>query len=70
MTFSPGLFLAREPVPNQRGVTATSGVLSGGGASLKDGAKNAPTTLAEIVDAFAAISDICEQLWATGTAHP
>lgn len=39
------------------------------GASFKDGAKKAPTTLTQIVDAFAAVSATYEQLWASGTVH-
>jgi hypothetical protein len=37
------------------------------GASFKDGAKNAPTTLTQIVDAFAAVFGTYEQLWISGT---
>jgi hypothetical protein len=33
------------------------------GASFKDGAKSAPTTLTQIVDAFAAVSKTYEDLW-------
>ena len=39
------------------------------GASFKDGAKKAPTTLTQIVDAFAAVSATYERLWASGTVH-
>ena len=37
------------------------------GASFKDGAKNAPTTIVEVLDAFSAIKATYENLWATGT---
>jgi hypothetical protein len=40
------------------------------GASFKDGAKKAPTTLTQIVDAFPAVLSTYEQLWSTGTLHP
>jgi len=40
------------------------------GASFKDGARNAPTTLTQIVDAFAAVKDTYEQLWSSATVHP
>ena len=40
------------------------------GASFKDGAKNTPTTLTQIVDAFAVVSDTYENLWAAATVHP
>jgi hypothetical protein len=40
------------------------------GASFKDGAKKAPTTLTQITDAFKAVSSTYEQLWASGTPHP
>jgi hypothetical protein len=33
------------------------------GASFKDGAKNAPTTLMQVVDAFAAVHQAYEALW-------
>jgi hypothetical protein len=33
------------------------------GASFKDGAKNAPTTLTQMVDAFAAVHQTYEELW-------
>lgn len=36
------------------------------GASFKDGAKKAPTTLTEIVDAFPAVQATYESLWSTG----
>ena len=39
------------------------------GASFKDGAKKAPTTLTEIVDALPAVLDTYEQLWSNGTSH-
>jgi hypothetical protein len=39
------------------------------GASFKDGAKKSPTTLTQIVDAFAAVQATYESLWANGTAH-
>lgn len=38
------------------------------GASFKDGAKKAPTTLTQITDAFAAVQATYEQLWAQATA--
>lgn len=37
------------------------------GASFKDGAKKAPTTLTQIVDAFVAVSSTYEQAWASAT---
>ena len=33
------------------------------GASFKDGASKAPTTLTQITDAFAAMSQTCEGIW-------
>jgi hypothetical protein len=33
------------------------------GASFKDGAKKAPTTLTQITDAFTAVLETYEQLW-------
>ena len=46
-------------------VDATSCYQSG--ASFKDGAKKAPTTLTQIVDAFGAMRTTYEQLWNSGT---
>jgi hypothetical protein len=40
------------------------------GASFKDGAKKAPTTLTQITDAFAAVRATYEAIWASGTVHP
>jgi hypothetical protein len=40
------------------------------GASFKDGAKKAPTTLTQVTDAFSAVTATYEQLWSTGTVHP
>jgi hypothetical protein len=40
------------------------------GASFKDGAKKAPTTLTQISDAFAAVHATYEDLWTTGVPHP
>ena len=40
------------------------------GASFKDGAKKAPTTLTQVVDAFPAVLGTYEQLWSIGTVHP
>lgn len=40
------------------------------GASFKDGAKTAPTTLTEIVDAFPVMLATYEQQWATATVQP
>jgi hypothetical protein len=40
------------------------------GASFKDGAKKAPTTLTQIVDAFHAMLDTYEQRWSTATVQP
>lgn len=37
------------------------------GASFKDGAKKAPTTLTQIVDAFPAVENTYEQAWASAT---
>lgn len=37
------------------------------GASFKDGAKKAPTTLTQVTDAFAAVQATYEQLWAQAT---
>jgi hypothetical protein len=39
------------------------------GASFKDGAKKAGTTLTQITDAFAAVRDTYEALWANATSH-
>jgi hypothetical protein len=39
------------------------------GASFKDGAKKAPTTLTQVTDAFVAVSETYEQLWNTGAIH-
>jgi hypothetical protein len=39
------------------------------GASFKDGAANASTTLTEMVDAFTAIASIYEQLWSAAKAE-
>jgi len=36
------------------------------GASFKDGARNAPTTITQITDAFAAVRDTYEAMWADG----
>lgn len=40
------------------------------GASFKDGAKFAPTTLTQIVDAFAAVKNTYEQIWSSATVKP
>jgi hypothetical protein len=40
------------------------------GASFKDGAKKAPTTLTQIVDAFAAIHATYDNLWNSGSVIP
>ena len=40
------------------------------GASFKDGAKKAPTTLTQITDAFAAVLVTYEDLWTHGTPQP
>lgn len=40
------------------------------GASFKDGGTKAPATIAQIVDAFAAVQATYEGLWASGTAVP
>jgi hypothetical protein len=39
------------------------------GASFKDGAKKAATTLTQITDAFAPVLDTYEQLWVAATPH-
>ncbi len=39
------------------------------GASFKDGAKNSPTTLTQIKDAFQAIRDTYEDLWSKGNVE-
>jgi len=39
------------------------------GASFKDGAKKAPTTLTQITDAFSAVSATYEQRWSTGVVQ-
>ena len=39
------------------------------GASFKDGAKNALTTLTEITDAFSAVSNTYEAMWNGATVH-
>jgi hypothetical protein len=38
------------------------------GASFKDGGRNAPTTLTQITDAFAAIRETYESIWSTGAS--
>ena len=40
------------------------------GASFKDGAKKAGTTLTQITDAFAPVRDTYEALWTNATPHP
>ncbi|MCK9382433.1 MAG: hypothetical protein M0P95_15390 [Sulfuritalea sp.] len=40
------------------------------GASFKDGAKKAPTTLTQIVDAFPAVLSTYEALWTNAALHP
>jgi hypothetical protein len=40
------------------------------GASFKDGAKRAPTTLTQIVDAFSVVRDTYEKTWASATVQP
>jgi hypothetical protein len=40
------------------------------GASFKDGAKKAPTTLTQILDAFQAMLDTYEQRWSAATVQP
>ena len=40
------------------------------GASFKDGAKKAPTTLTQITDAFVAVQATYEGLWTMATPHP
>jgi hypothetical protein len=40
------------------------------GSSFKDGAKKAPTTLTEVLDAFLAVKSTYEGLWSTATKHP
>jgi hypothetical protein len=37
------------------------------GASFKDGARNAPTTITQVGDAFTAVRDTYESIWNTGT---
>jgi hypothetical protein len=39
------------------------------GASFKDGAKTAPTTLTQIVDAFAEVHGVYETIWDSATLH-
>jgi hypothetical protein len=39
------------------------------GASFKDGGRNAPTTLTQITDAFAAVLQTYEDLWAGGNVE-
>jgi hypothetical protein len=39
------------------------------GASFKDGAKKAPTTLTQITDAFAVLKAQYEDRWNAGTVH-
>jgi hypothetical protein len=39
------------------------------GASFKDGAKSAPTTLTQITDAFSAVSGAYEAIWAAGVVQ-
>lgn len=40
------------------------------GASFKDGAKKAPTTLTQFVDAFGAVRDTYESKWAAAPGVP
>ena len=40
------------------------------GASFKDGAKTAPTTLTQVADAFAPVLAMYEQLWSKAQVHP
>jgi len=40
------------------------------GASFKDGAKKAPTTLTQITDAFVAVQSTYEGLWSAANPHP
>ena len=39
------------------------------GASFKNGARNAPTTLTQITDAFAAVATTYEQMWSNAKVH-
>lgn len=39
------------------------------GSSFKDGAKRAPTTITEIIDAFPAVKSTYEDIWAKATIH-
>ena len=40
------------------------------GASFKDGAKNDPTTLIQVSDAFASVAKTYEAMWAVAIVHP
>ena len=39
------------------------------GSPFKDGAKKSPTTITQITDAFAAVSETYEEIWANATVH-
>ena len=54
---------------HDRFVFIDGGTIYQSGASFKDGAKKAPTTLTQIVDAFAAVQKQYEDRWAMGTVH-
>ena len=51
---------------HDRYVIVDCGACYQSGASFKDGAKAAPTTLTQITDAFAAVQKTYEDLWRTG----
>jgi hypothetical protein len=50
---------------HDRYVFVDNGVCYQSGASFKDGAKTAPTTLTQITDAFAAVKKTYDDLWAS-----
>jgi len=61
-----GMTIEVRSAPNfhDRYVFVDKGACYQSGASFKDGAKSAPTTLTEITDAFAAVLKTYEELWA------
>lgn len=55
---------------HDRYIIADSSACYQSGASFKDGAKKAPTTLTQIVDAFPAVLSTYEDIWSNGTPKP
>ena len=58
-----------SPGFHHRYLIADSAACYHSGASFKDGAKNAPTTLTQIVDALPAVHAAYEALWANEKLH-